>query len=343
MHGCLITDTHYIHTEATDPNFCGLYIQQICKSWGQFADTKISVVHSDRPDLTYLKSKSLQIFACRPWHEWLSARDHLGLHFDIRCLICQHKSMLVTQREWPQSDEQSHKSGCQTSSKSWESWKWRIQVLKTWQWLIQVLRNRIPNLLVAFPEFSWGSYLSLRTQSRRVSRQEPAWALSVWIELKSFNSHLKISVVHCQVLSSSSLNPFECRKPKTGCRASSKSFKTWNDLWKNQTSSKSWETWKWLQTTIRRHPSLESLKRLIQVFWDLKWLIQVLIHLKVTSNNNKTSSKSWGLKKTYPSLLRLEMTHPSLDTLENDLNKNQTSSKPQETWNDSSNLHTYRS
>jgi hypothetical protein len=33
-----MTDTHYIHAEVTDPNFCSLYIQQICKSWGQFDD-----------------------------------------------------------------------------------------------------------------------------------------------------------------------------------------------------------------------------------------------------------------------------------------------------------------
>ena len=96
----------------------------------------------------------------------------------------------------------------------------------------------------------------------------------------------------CQVLSSSFLNPFECRKPKTGCQASSKSFETWNDL-------------KQKSDLIQ---VLRDLKWLIQVFWDLKWLIQVL--------------RTWKWLKTkirpHPSLERLEKTHPSLERLEND-------------------------
>jgi hypothetical protein len=149
----------------------------------------------------------------------------------------------------------------------------------------------------------------------------------------------------CEVLSSSFLNPFEFRKPKTGCQASSKSF----------------ETWKWLVKKTRRHPSFEGLendlkqksdliqvlrdlKWLIQVFWDLKWLIQVL--------------RTWKWLKTkirpHPSLERLEKTHPSLERLENDL---KTKIRPHPSLErlkkthpslgrlekDSSNLHTYHS
>ena len=110
----------------------------------------------------------------------------------------------------------------------------------------------------------------------------------------------------CQVLSSSFLNPFEFRKPKTGCQASSKSFETWND------SSKSWE----LENDLKQKSDL------IQASRDLKWLIQVLRTWKWLKNKKQTSSKpreTWKDLKTknrpHPSLERLEKTHPSLENL----------------------------
>ena len=155
--------------------------------------------------------------------------------------------------------------------------------------LIQVLRDLKWIFWAHYDLLEWTTQSFLKWQLNNNTNSSKSWRLDIL----------------CQVLSSSFLNPFECRKPKTGC----------------QTSSKSFETWKWLMKETRRHPSLErlendlkqtsdliqvlrDLKWLIQVFWDLKWLIQVL--------------RTWKWLKTkirpHPSLERLE-THPSLENL----------------------------
>ena len=110
----------------------------------------------------------------------------------------------------------------------------------------------------------------------------------------------------CQVLFLSFLNPFEFRKPKTGCQASSKSLETWK--WFIQT----WETWKWL---IKKSDLIQSLR-------DLKMTIQVLRDLKMTHQKSRP----------HPILERLENDLSKLERLQNDSSKRSDPSKSLETW-----------